>query len=163
MAALSTAATPAIPLVTLGLRPAGHQGLLTWPGFYTSIRDSNKRKSGKHFVGFTPAVSRSAQKAMRQQVRRWKIHRKTGTTLEALARTINPIVRGWIQYYGVYRKSALYDVFNHLNRALVRWVRRKFKKLRQHQRSAESWLGGIARQQPALFAHWQLGILPAAE
>jgi RNA-directed DNA polymerase len=67
---------------------------------YTFRPRMTRSKSGKHFVGFTPAVGGSAKKAMRQQVRRWKIHSRTGTTLEALARAIDPIVRGWIQYCG---------------------------------------------------------------
>ena len=130
---------------------------------YTFRPRRTKSKSGQRFVGFTPAVSRTAQKAMRQRIRGWKVHRKTSLTLADLARMINPIVRGWIQYYGVYRKSALYVVLNHLNRTLVRWVRRKFKTLRQHQRVATHWLGRRAMHQSALFVHWQLGILPAAE
>ena len=73
----------------------------------------------------------------------------------------NPIIRGWIQYYGHFYKSALYGVLRHINRALVRWAQRKYKKLARHRRRAEHWLGRIAQRQPELFAHWQMGILPA--
>jgi len=130
---------------------------------YTFRPRRTKSPSGQRFVGFTPAVSRTAQTSMRQKIRGWKLYRQTSLTLEELARTINPIVRGWIQYYGAFRKSVLYAVLNHLNRALVRWVRRKFKRLRQHQRLATRWLEGVARQQPALFVHWQLGIIPTVK
>ena len=74
----------------------------------------------------------------------------------------NPIIRGWIQYYGRYYKSRLYRVLKHLNRALAHWACRKYKKLARHRRRAEHWLGRLARRQPRLFVHWQMGILPSA-
>ncbi|EQD78426.1 RNA-directed DNA polymerase (Reverse transcriptase), partial [mine drainage metagenome] len=79
------------------------------------------------------------------------------------ARRINPIVRGWIRYYGLYYKSVLRGVLDHLNWILIQWVRRKYKPFRRHQRQAMYWLARLARRQPSLFAHWQMGILPAAE
>ena len=93
------------------------------------------------------------------EVRRWQIHRKSGTSLEGLSRTYNQKIRGWVNYYGRYYKSALYPVFSRLNRRLVRWVQRKYKRYR-HQRRATRWLRAIARNEPTLFAHWQLGALP---
>jgi hypothetical protein len=46
----------------------------------------------------------------------------------------NPIIRGWINYYGGYYKSALYRTFWHLDRVLSRWASRKYKRLRGRQR-----------------------------
>lgn len=129
---------------------------------YTFRPRLSKSSSGKHFVSFAPAVSRKAQTAMRQAVRDWRLHLKIDRSVEDLAQMVNPIVRGWIQYYGLFYKSALYGVLNHLNRALVLWARKKFKKFKQHQRRATHWLGRLARRQPALFVHWQLGFLPSA-
>ena len=90
------------------------------------------------------------------------MHLKPDKSIEDLSRMFNPIIRGWIQYYGRYYKSRLYRVLRHLNRALVHWARRKYKKLARHRRRAEHWLGRLARRQPELFAHWQMGILPSA-
>ena len=59
-------------------------------------------------------------------------------------------------------KSALYPILRHMNRALVQWVRRKYKRLTRHHRRAEYWLGRVARREPQLFAHWKMGIVPAA-
>ncbi len=128
---------------------------------YTFRPRRSKNRYGKHFINFTPAVSNKAKKAMRQTVRGWHMHLKPDKTLEDLSRMFNPIVRGWINYYGCFYKSELYSVLHHLDRALVRWVRRKYRKLR-HQRRATHWLGRIARREPKLFAHWQMGIRPAA-
>ena len=108
-------------------------------------------------------VSREAAKKMRQEMRSWHLHLRSDKAIDDLARMWNPVVRGWIQYFGRFYRSALYPVFRHFNGLLVRWAMRKYKRLRQHRRRAEHWLGGIARREPGLFAHWQtLGVRPAA-
>jgi len=129
---------------------------------YTFQPRRAKNRRGKFFVSFLPAVSPRAEKALRQTVRGWRMHLKPDKSIEDLSRMFNPIIRGWIQYYGRFYKSRLYRVLRHLNWALVHWARRKYKKLARHRRRAEHWLGRLARRQPALFAHWQLGILPSA-
>ena len=121
-----------------------------------------KNWRGKHFVSFLPAISPRSEKAVRQAIHDWRMHLKPDKTIEDLSRMFNSIIRGWIQYYGRFYKSRLYRVLRHLNRALVHWARRKYKKLARHRRRAEYWLGRLARRQPGLFAHWQLGILPSA-
>lgn len=127
-------------------------------GFTFRPRCSKNRK-GKFFVNFSPAVSSKATKAMRATLRDWRIHRKSDKSLEDLSRMIEPMIRGWINYYGNYYKSALYPVFRWINRRLVRWVQQKYKRHR-HQREATHWLRRIAGQQPRLFPHWQLGVVP---
>jgi RNA-directed DNA polymerase len=122
----------------------------------------SKNRWGKYFVNFTPAVSNEAGKAMRQKARRWKMHLRSDKSLEDLSRMFGPVIRGWIAYYGSFYKSALYPTLRHLNRTLVRWAMRKFKRLRGHRRRAEHWLGRIAQRQPWLFPHWKMGIKPTA-
>jgi RNA-directed DNA polymerase len=114
-----------------------------------------KNRAGKRFVGFTPAVSAAAGKRIRQQIRRWRVHRRTEKTLTDLARMFNTVIMGWINYYGRYHKSALYSTFRHFNEIIVRWAMRKYKRLRYHWRRARRLLAEIARRQPNLFAHWQ--------
>ncbi len=121
----------------------------------------SKNRWGKFFVNFTPAVSNEAGKAMRQKARRWKMHLRSDKSLEDLSRMFGPVIRGWIAYYGSFYKSALYPMLCHLNRTLVRWAMRKFKRLRGHRRRAEQWLGRVAQRQPWLFPHWKMGIKPA--
>jgi RNA-directed DNA polymerase len=99
---------------------------------------------------------------MRQKIRHWYLQLKPGKELLDIARMFNPVLRGWINYYGRFYKSALYGVMRHMNRALIMWARRKYKKLSRHRRRAEYWLGKIAKRDPRLFAHWQMGIVPAA-
>jgi RNA-directed DNA polymerase len=109
-------------------------------------------------VSFLPAISDNAAKAIRQEIRGWKLHLRSDKSLEDLARMFNPILRGWMQYYGKYYRSMLHPVFRPLNRRLVRWACRKYKKLRYHQRRATHWLRRISIRSPYLWAHWQIGV-----
>jgi RNA-directed DNA polymerase len=121
-----------------------------------------KSRWGKCFVGFNPAISREAAKSIQSTVRSWRLHRRSDKSLGDLAQMYNPIIRGWINYYGSYYKSALYRVFHQLSRSLIRWAMRKYKKLHCHTRRAVHWLGRIALRDPNLFAHWQMGMRPTA-
>lgn len=116
-----------------------------------------KNRRGQHFVGFLPAVSNEAAKAIRQEVRSWRINVHSDKPLEDIASFVNPIVRGWCNYYGRFYKSWLYRSLRHINEYLVRWARRKFKRLRTSARRAWCWLRGVQRRAPELFAHWAFG------
>jgi len=120
-------------------------------------RAANRR--GEFFVSFLPGISGKAAQTVVAEMRRWQIQRKSDKSLEDLSRIYNSRIRGWINYYGKYYKSALRPVFGCLNRRLVRWVQKKYKRYR-HQRRATQWLRAIARKEPGLFAHWQLGMVP---
>lgn len=122
-----------------------------------------KNRRGKLFVGFTPAISNRAKKSICDTMRRWKMHRQTDKSLDELARVVNPVLRGWINYYGRFYKSALYRVFQHLNNILVQWASRKYKRLRGYDQRASQWLQGIFHRQPKLFAHWQLSQVKAGQ
>lgn len=123
---------------------------------YTFRARRSKNRWGKHFINFSPAVSNKAAKKMKQEMKRWRLHLRSDKALDDLASMWNPVIRGWIQYYGRYYKSALSPVFRHLNGHLVRWAMRKYKRLRRHHRRAEHWLGGIADRDQRLFAHWHM-------
>jgi RNA-directed DNA polymerase len=122
---------------------------------YTFRPRLSKSRFGKHFVNFSPAVSRSAKKAMGREIRSWHLPRRSDKTLDDLAAMFNPIIRGWINYYGRFYRSMLYPLLRHINWGLVRWAMRKFKGLHGHKRRAYRWLVGVARRQPDLFAHWR--------
>jgi group II intron reverse transcriptase/maturase len=121
---------------------------------YTFRPRQVKWPNGKIGVSFTPAISKKALTAIRQTVRRWAFHRHTDWSLEGLAEEINPALRGWINYYGRYRKSALAPIFAHVNNRLAWWAYRKFKSLKRSRTRAFAWLERLNARQPALFAHW---------
>ena len=125
---------------------------------YTFRPRRSKTRQGKYFINFSPAVSDKAVKAMRETIRSWKLPQRSDKALEDLSRMFNPIVRGWLQYYGRFYRSALYVPMRQLDRALARWASRKYKKLRGHLRRATHWIARISRREPSLFAHWQMGV-----
>lgn len=117
-------------------------------------------KDGERFLNFLPAVSNKAIKAMGQTIRQWKIHRMTDKELVDIAQMVNPVVRGWINYYSHFYKSAMSPILRDLNWKLSRWVANKYKRVHSHQRCAKNWLGKMAQRKPKLFVHWQIGIIP---
>lgn len=119
-----------------------------------------KNAHGKWFVSFLPAVSNDALNAIRHVIRRWRLHRRTGSDLRALAEDVNPVLRGWISYYGRFYRSALYSTLRHLNDYLVRWARGKYKRLRRRSSRAWQWLETVAGRDQQLFAHWAWGMRP---
>ena len=125
---------------------------------YTFRPRRSKNRKGKFFINFSPAVSDKAGKAIRAEIRSWHLHLRSDKAIEDLSRMFNPIVRGWLQYYGRYYRSALYPMMRQLDRSLARWAYRKYKKLRGHLRRATHWIARIARRDPGLFAHWQMGV-----
>jgi RNA-directed DNA polymerase len=127
---------------------------------YTFRPRLSKNKYGKHFVNFTPAVSGAARKRIGQEIRSWHIARRSDKSLTDLARMFNPIVQGWLNYYGRYYKSMLLLVLRRLNERLARWAMRKYKRLRGHLTRALKWLAGVARRAPGLFVHWRAGVRP---
>lgn len=127
---------------------------------YTFRPRGAKNKYGKYFTSFLPAMSNKAKKAIRKEVSGWKLQLKSDKSINDLAHMFNSKIQGWINYYTHFYKSEIYDVLRYINKCLIKWVRRKFKK-RKSNRRAERWLGDIARRDNKLFAHWKFGILPS--
>ena len=130
-------------------------------GYTFRPRVVKNRKHNSLFVSFTPAVSKTAQKAMRFKIRKLRIRLRTDLNIAQLAGWLNPVLNGWLSYYGQFCRSELYKVFRHLNKALVRWARRKYKALRKSKTRAGRFIEGIAAKNPWLFAHWKAGVVGA--
>jgi len=130
-------------------------------GYTFRRRSCWSRKRNCLFMNFTPAVSKSALKSMRLKIRKLRVRMATNRNIEQLALWLNPLINGWIGYYGRYSRSALYAMSRHVNKALVRWARRKYKPLRRHKVRAAQFLERIVKQSPHLFAHWRVGMVGA--
>lgn len=129
------------------------QTSFTFLGF-TFRQRRMQRQDGRLFSSFNPAISKEALKRLSGQVRGWRLHRRTGATFAELARAINPIVRGWMQYYGEFYRSALHPLLQRINAYLVRWIRRKYKQLRAKKKAMKRWQE-ITIRYPRMFAHWK--------
>jgi RNA-directed DNA polymerase len=125
----------------------------TFLGYTFRARNAPNRDGTSMFTGFLPAVSKDALKRMSEEVRSWRIHLRTATELQDLAAWINPIVRGWMTYYGRYYRTALDRLLKRINTYLVRWAQRKYKRLRPF-RKALRWWARLTERQPRMFAHW---------
>lgn len=115
---------------------------------------SAKRRDGKIWTSFLPAISASALKRIRQEIREWNLPRHTSVSLNELARLYNHQIRGWMNYYSHFYKSALYRLYDHIDQKLVRWAQRKYCKLAGKPARARKWLRKVIGRQPRLFVHW---------
>ena len=125
----------------------------TFLGYTFRARNALNRSGTSMFTGFLPAVSKDALKRMSGEVRSWRIHLRTATELQDLAAWINPIVRGWMTYYGRYYRTALDRLLRRINTYLMRWAQQKYRRLRPFRKALRWWKDLTARQ-PHLFAHW---------
>lgn len=128
-------------------------------GYTFRPRLVKNRKRNSIFVSFTPAVSSMALKSMRQVVRKRNYRNRTELSLADIARYHNPVLRGWMQYYGRYSPSAMNPVFRHLNKTLVAWAMRKYRRFKGHKTRAGLFMQNIAEREPHLFVHWQRGVV----
>ena len=115
-----------------------------------------KNRSGELFISFSPAVSAKAIKAMRLALRRWKLPHRSDLAIGDLVKWLQPVVRGWINYYGRFCPSTLQRALKMVDELVVRWARRKYKWLKMHATRAWNWLERLKSRQPDLLPHWQL-------
>lgn len=120
-------------------------------------------KYGRVYVNFSPAVSREALRTMRQTIRGWRIQLKNDKELGDLSKMFNPVLRGWLNYYGRFYGSAMAPVWRQMNAFLTRWLRRKYKRVSWHKKRARRLLGELAISAPKAFVHWEKGYAPEAE
>ena len=123
----------------------------TFLGFTFQARGAGGK--GRTFTGFLPAASKDALNKMSRVVRSWRLHLLTGHDLADLATLVNPIVRGWLRYYGAFYGSVLHPLLRRINAYLVRWLRKKYRRLRTFEKAMACWQR-ITVGQPRLFAHW---------
>ncbi len=110
------------------------------------------------FTSFSPAVSDKALKALRQQVRGWKLGRWVSQSLAQVHAVIAPKVQGWVNYYGVFRASTLYRKLRVIDEHLVKWAQQKYKRLARHRHRAWDWFNRLQLRMPGLFPHWWTAI-----
>ena len=127
-------------------------------GYTFKPRLVKNSKQNSLFISFTPGVSKASLKAMRATTRKFNWRNRTDLSLQDIARRYNPILRGWLYYYGQYQRSALYPVWRHFNKTLVSWAMRKYKPFRKRKTRAAKFLEAIAEKEPHLFVHWRAGM-----
>lgn len=111
-------------------------------------------KDGKTRLNFIASVSKTSAKSFRDKIKKLEIHKKTGCKIDMIVEILNPLLRGWINYFGKFNPSAMRYTLQCIERRLVKWAMSKYKRFRGHRRRAERWLESVRKREPKLFAHW---------
>lgn len=127
---------------------------------YTFKRVYIKDRTGRCQLNFLSCVSKKSAKNFRDKIKAIELHKMTGRKIEMIAGLMNPMVRGWLNYFSAYCKSAVKYTMDCLNRRIVKWAMCKYKRFRGHRKRAEMWLKTLAKREPNMFAHWVLGWTP---
>jgi RNA-directed DNA polymerase len=105
---------------------------------------------------FQPAASPKALTRISREIRSWALHHRSDKSLTELAQMYNPCIRGWIIYYSHFYKTQLRPTLKRIDAYVIRWARRKFKRMRHQTKGARDWFDRLRRANPTLFAHWTL-------
>jgi RNA-directed DNA polymerase len=125
----------------------------TFLGFTFRARRAPAGDGKSMFAAFLPAISEDALKVKSHTVRGWRLPLRTTNDLAELAAWMNPVIRGWMQYYGKFYRTEMDGLLRRINAYLMRWARRKFTRLRAFKRF-KAWWHGLLHRVPALFDHW---------
>jgi len=115
-----------------------------------------RNRHGQYFVNFSPAIAPKAKKAIFSEIRQRCLHKRSDLSVKELANILNPVVRGWIEYYGAFFQSELLFLAHHLDKLIYRWVIRKYKKQGSNFKKADNWVKRIKSAKPNYFVHWSL-------
>jgi RNA-directed DNA polymerase len=126
-------------------------------GFSFQPRTTKSKKTGKLFLGYDCAISTSSRKRIADKLEELDIVNLSFKSIVGIARYLNPMIRGWVNYYGKFRGYELSKVFYLLRRRLVSWARKRYKRYKTSLNRAFRWLDRVRKQFPYLFYHWQLG------
>ena len=117
-------------------------------------------RQGDSFIGFNPAVGLKAVSSLLNKLSQLEFQQWTQWTMEQIAIAINPTLRGWIAYFGRFNPREMKRAFFILNKRIIRWVVRKFKRHKRSYIRARKWLEDFAKEHVHIFEHWKAGFLP---
>jgi len=125
-------------------------------GYTFKPRQAKNKQRNESFTNCMPAVSNKSLSSMREKMKKWETLKLSGSTLEEVAKEINPVVRGWINYYGKFYTSKLKTFMREVNLRIIKWARSKYLLIRPTLKKGLIWLKGVSLRKPNLFAHWKL-------
>jgi group II intron reverse transcriptase/maturase len=111
----------------------------------------SKQVEGTTFLAFTAEISQSNQKRIRETIARAAIWKKTTLTIQEIASYLNPQIRGWINYYGIFSRAKLRRVMLKIDQRIIGWIKKKYK-VRYRKALARHRM--IKTENPNLFYHW---------
>ena len=126
-------------------------------GYSFQPRTTKSKKTKGLFLGFDCAISISSRKRIADKLGELEVEKLSFKSIVGIAQYLNPMIRGWINYYGKFRPSELHKIFRLLRNRLLRWARKRYKRYKTSLSKANKWLNRIRKQFPYLFYHWQVG------
>ena len=126
-------------------------------GYSFQPRTTKSKRTGKLFLGFDCAISISSKKRIADKMEELDIVHLSHKSIVGVALFLEPYIRGWVNYYGKFRLSALNPIFQLLRRRLVWWARKRYKRYKTNLNKAYDWLKRVKEQFPTLFYQWRLG------
>jgi group II intron reverse transcriptase/maturase len=130
-------------------------------GFSFQPRPTLNRVDREMFLGYDCAISKKSEKKIVEIIRKTEFHRWTGSDIYRIAEYFNPMISGWINYFGCIGKREMQYVFHIFHRRLIKWACNRFRRFYRSRRQAWNWLMQIAKSQPYLFVHWRHGFTTA--
>lgn len=128
-------------------------------GYSFQPRTSKSNRSSGLYLGYDCGISISSRKRIADKLGELRVQGMTANSIVGVATTLNPMIRGWVNYYGKFRGSLLHKVFRMLNNRLVRWARKRYKRYKTSINRAYQWFERVKEQYPNLFYHWQMGYI----
>lgn len=126
-------------------------------GYSFQPRTTRSKTTQKLFLGYDCAISIRSKKKIADKLEKLDIVNLNYKSLVGVAQHLAPYLRGWINYYGKFRLSNMNPVFQQLNRRLIHWARKRYKRYKTSIKRAYAWFRRVRKQYPSLFYHWQLG------
>ena len=126
-------------------------------GYSFQPRSTMSKRTGKLFLGFDCAISIGSKKRIADKMKELNIDHLSHNSIVGVAKFLEPYIRGWINYYGRFRLTALKPIFQLLREYLVKWARKRYKRYKTNLNKAYDWLKRVKEQFPNLFYQWKLG------
>jgi group II intron reverse transcriptase/maturase len=123
-------------------------------GYSFQPRTAFSKKTKKLFIGYDCAISIGSRKRIADKLKELKVNKLSFKSVVGVAQYLNPIIRGWVRYYGKFKMYELTKVFRLLSKRLVWWARKRYKRYKTSIRKAYKWLATVRKQYPTLFYHW---------
>jgi group II intron reverse transcriptase/maturase len=125
-------------------------------GFSFQPRPATNKEGGL-FLGYDCAISHKSEVKIGDILRKSNFHTWAGSDITRIAEEFNPRLRGWLNYYGKFRKYMMNRIFGLFNWRLIKWAVKKYKRFKGSMRKAGRWIRELAENFPYIFVHWQHG------
>lgn len=124
-------------------------------GYSYQPRAAQSKYNSQLYTAYTAEISKENAQKIRTEIKESVNWNNTTLEIGAISARLNAKLRGWINYFGLYRKRSLRYALMALDKRLAKWLKKKRKYTGIRRAIAE--LKRIKAATPHLFYHWQKG------